>query len=79
MERKRMISGEGAEMQSLERGTRKRRTLELYEQEMLTEKQARALLRVLAHVNESDVLRGNEKASFRQAVKKIGKAWSNRQ
>jgi len=46
---------------------------------MLTEKQARALLRVLAHVNEADVLRGNEKASFRQAVKKIGKAWSNRQ
>jgi hypothetical protein len=74
-----MISGEGAEMQSLERGTRKRRTLEQYEQEMLTAKQAQALLRVLSYVNESEHLQGMEKVAYRQAVKKIGKAWSNRQ
>ena len=66
-------------MQSLARGMKKRRTLEQYEEEMLTEKQASALLRVLAYVNEADVLRGNEKVAFRQAFKKIGKAWSNRQ
>ena len=66
-------------MQNLERGDVKRRTLEQYEEEMLTAKQAQALLRVLSYVNESEHLRGAEKVSYRQAVKKIGKAWSNRQ
>ena len=66
-------------MQNLARGEVKRRTLEQYEQEMLTAKQAQALLRVLSYVNESEHLRGMEKAAYRQALKKIGKAWSNRQ
>lgn len=65
-------------MQSLQRGERKRRALELWEQEMLTEKQARALLRVFAQVNESDYLRGIEKNAYRQGVRKIAKAWGNR-
>lgn len=65
-------------MQNLERGQRKRRALELWEQEMLTEKQARALLRVFAQVNESDYLRGIEKNAYRQGVRKIAKAWGNR-
>ena len=66
-------------MQNLARGEVKRRTLEQYEEEMLTAKQAQALLRVLSYVNESEHLRGVEKVSYRQALKKIGKAWSNRQ
>ena len=66
-------------MQSLARGEVKRRTLEQYEQEMLTKAQAQALLRVLSYVDESEHLRGQEQASYRKALSKIGKAWSNRQ
>jgi len=66
-------------MQNLARGEVKRRRLEQYEEEMLTAKQAQALLRVLSYVNESEHLQGMEKVAYRQAVKKIGKAWSNRQ
>jgi len=66
-------------MQSLARGMKKRRTLEHYEQEMLTASQAQALLRVLSYVDETEHLRGMEKVAYRQALKKIGKAWSNRQ
>lgn len=65
-------------MQSSERGQRKRRALEQWEEEMLTEKQARALLRVFAQINESDYLRGIEKNAYRQGVRKIAKAWGNR-
>jgi hypothetical protein len=65
-------------MQSLERGRKKRRQLEQWEEEMLTEKQAAALLRVFAQINEWEYLRGVEKTAFRQGVKKIAKAWGNR-
>ena len=65
-------------MQSSERGTRKRRQLEQYEEEMLTERQAAALLRVFAQINEWEYLKGVEKTAFRQGVKKIAKAWGNR-
>jgi hypothetical protein len=65
-------------MQNSERGTRKRRQLEQWEEEMLTERQAKALLRVLAQINEWEYLRGVEKTAFRQGVKKIAKAWGNR-
>lgn len=65
-------------MQSSERGQKKRRALEQWEEEMLTEKQARALLRVFAQINESDYLRGIEKNAYRQGVRKIAKAWGNR-
>jgi hypothetical protein len=65
-------------MQSLERGRKKRRQLEQWEEEMLTEKQAAALLRVFAQINEWEHLRGVEKTAFRQGVKKIAKAWGNR-
>lgn len=65
-------------MQNSERGQRKRRALEQWEEEMLTEKQARALLRVFAQINESDYLRGIEKNAYRQGVRKIAKAWGNR-
>ena len=65
-------------MQNLERGMRKRRQLEQWEEEMLTERQAKALLRVLAQINEWEYLRGVEKTAFRQGVKKIAKAWGNR-
>lgn len=65
-------------MQNSERGQRKRRQLEQWEEEMLTEKQARALLRVFAQINESDYLRGIEKNAYRQGVRKIAKAWGNR-
>lgn len=65
-------------MQNSERGTRKRRQLDQWEEEMLTERQAKALLRVLAQINEWEYLRGVEKTAFRQGVKKIAKAWGNR-
>ena len=65
-------------MQSLARGTVKRRQLEQWEEEMLTERQAAALLRVFAQINEWEHLRGVEKTAFRQGVKKIAKAWGNR-
>jgi hypothetical protein len=65
-------------MQSLERGRKKRRQLEQWEEEMLTEKQAAALLRVFAQINEWEHLKGVEKTAFRQGVKKIAKAWGNR-
>lgn len=65
-------------MQSLERGRKKRRELEQWEEEMLTERQAAALLRVFAQINEWEHLRGVEKTAFRQGVKKIAKAWGNR-
>ena len=45
---------------------------------MLTERQAAALLRVFAQINEWEHLRGVEKTAFRQGVKKIAKAWGNR-
>jgi hypothetical protein len=60
------------------RGTVKRRALEQWEEEMLTERQAAALLRVFAQINEWEHLRGVEKTAFRQGVKKIAKAWGNR-
>lgn len=65
-------------MQNLERGTRKRRALEQWEEEMLTERQAAALLKVFAQLNDWEYLRGVEKTAFRQGVKKIAKAWGNR-
>ena len=65
-------------MQNSERGARKKRQLEQWEEEMLTEKQAAALLRVFAQINEWEHLKGVEKTAFRQGVKKIAKAWSNR-
>lgn len=65
-------------MQSLARGTRKRRALELWEEEMLTERQAAALLKVFAQLNDWEYLKGVEKTAFRQGVKKIAKAWGNR-
>ena len=65
-------------MQSLARGTVKRRQLEQWEEEMLTERQAAALLRVFAQINEWEHLRGVEKPAFRQGVKKIAKAWGHR-
>lgn len=65
-------------MQSLARGTKKRRALELWEEEMLTERQAAALLKVFAQLNDWEYLKGIEKTAFRQGVKKIAKAWGNR-
>jgi hypothetical protein len=65
-------------MQNSERGARKKRQLEQWEEEMLTERQAAALLRVFAQINEWEHLKGVEKTAFRQGVKKIAKAWSNR-
>lgn len=65
-------------MQNSGRGARKKRQLEQWEEEMLTERQAAALLRVFAQINEWEHLRGVEKTAFRQGVKKIAKAWSNR-
>jgi hypothetical protein len=65
-------------MQNLARGTVKRRQLEQWEEEMLTERQAAALLRVFAQINDWEHLKGVEKTAFRQGVKKIAKAWGNR-
>ena len=65
-------------MQNSERGKRKRRALEMWEEEMLTERQAAALLRVFAQINDWEYLKGVEKTAFRQGVKKIAKAWGNR-
>jgi hypothetical protein len=65
-------------MRNLERGERKRRQLEQWEQEMLTERQAAALLKVFAQINEWEYLSGVEKTAFRQGVRKIAKAWGNR-
>jgi hypothetical protein len=65
-------------MQSLQRGERKRRALELWEEEMLTERQAAALLKVFAQLNDWEYLKGVEKTAFRQGVRKIAKAWENR-
>jgi len=65
-------------MQSLERGTKKKRALELWEEEMLTERQAAALLKVFAQLNDWEYLKGVEKTAFRQGVRKIAKAWGNR-
>jgi hypothetical protein len=65
-------------MQNLERGKKKRRNLELWEEEMLTERQAAALLKVFAQLNDWEYLKGVEKTAFRQGVKKIAKAWGNR-
>ena len=65
-------------MQNLERGKKKRRNLELWEEEMLTERQAAALLKVFAQLNDWEYLKGIEKTAFRQGVKKIAKAWGNR-
>jgi len=65
-------------MQNSARGTVKRRALEQWEEEMLTERQAAALLRVFAQINDWEYLRGVEKTAFRQGVKKIAKAWGNR-
>jgi len=65
-------------MQSLARGTVKRRALEQWEEEMLTERQAAALLKVFAQLNDWEYLKGVEKTAFRQGVKKIAKAWGNR-
>jgi len=65
-------------MQNLERGKKKRRSLELWEEEMLTERQAAALLKVFAQLNDWEYLKGVEKTAFRQGVKKIAKAWGNR-
>ena len=65
-------------MQNSGRGARKKRQLEQWEEEMLTEKQAAALLRVFAQINEWEHLKGVEKTAFRQGVKKIAKAWGNR-
>lgn len=65
-------------MQSLARGTVKRRQLEQWEEEMLTERQAAALLKVFAQLNDWEYLKGVEKTAFRQGVKKIAKAWGNR-
>lgn len=65
-------------MRNLERGERKRRQLEQWEEEMLTERQAAALLKVFAQINEWEYLSGVEKTAFRQGVRKIAKAWGNR-
>ena len=65
-------------MQNSERGKRKRRALEMWEEDMLTERQAAALLRVFAQINEWEHLRGVEKTAFKQGIKKIAKAWGNR-
>ena len=65
-------------MQNSGRGARRKRQLEQWEEEMLTERQAAALLRVFAQINEWEHLRGVEKTAFRQGVKKIAKAWGNR-
>jgi hypothetical protein len=65
-------------MQNSGRGARKKRQLEQWEEEMLTERQAAALLRVFAQINEWEHLKGVEKTAFRQGVKKIAKAWGNR-
>lgn len=62
----------------MERGKKKRRNLELWEEEMLTERQAAALLKVFAQLNDWEYLKGVEKTAFRQGVKKIAKAWGNR-
>lgn len=62
----------------MERGKKKRRNLELWEEEMLTERQAAALLKVFAQLNDWEYLKGIEKTAFRQGVKKIAKAWGNR-
>jgi hypothetical protein len=62
-------------MQNSGRGARKKRQLEQWEEEMLTERQAAA---VFAQINEWEHLRGVEKTAFRQGVKKIAKAWGNR-
>lgn len=45
---------------------------------MLTERQAAALLKVFAQLNDWEYLKGVEKTAFRQGVKKIAKAWGNR-
>jgi len=50
----------------------------MWEEEMLTERQAAALLRVFAQINDWEYLRGVEKTAFRQGVRKIAKAWGNR-
>ena len=65
-------------MQNSGRGERKRRQLEQWEEEMLTERQAAALLKVFAQLNDWEYLKGVEKTAFRQGVKKIAKAWGNR-
>lgn len=65
-------------MQNSERGEKKRRQLEQWEEEMLTERQAAALLKVFAQLNDWEYLKGVEKTAFRQGVKKIAKAWGNR-
>lgn len=65
-------------MQNSGRGTKKKRALELWEEEMLTERQAAALLKVFAQLNDWEYLSGVEKTAFRQGVKKIAKAWGNR-
>ena len=65
-------------MQNSGRGERKRRQLEQWEEEMLTERQAAALLKVFAQLNDWEYLKGIEKTAFRQGVKKIAKAWGNR-
>lgn len=65
-------------MQNLERGRKKRRALEQWEEEMLTERQAAALLKVFAQINEWEYLSGVENTAFRQGVRKIAKAWGNR-
>ena len=65
-------------MQNSERGKKKRRALEQWEEEMLTERQAAALLKVFAQINDWEYLKGIEKTAFRQGVRKIAKAWGNR-
>ena len=65
-------------MQNSGRGMKKKRALELWEEEMLTERQAAALLKVFAQLNDWEYLKGVEKTAFRQGVKKIAKAWGNR-
>ena len=65
-------------MQNSERGKKKRRALEQWEEEMLTERQAAALLKVFAQLNDWEYLKGIEKTAFRQGVRKIAKAWGNR-
>jgi len=65
-------------MQNSERGKKKRRALEQWEEEMLTERQAAALLKVFAQLNDWEYLKGVEKTAFRQGVRKIAKAWGNR-
>ena len=65
-------------MQNSERGKKKRRALDQWEEEMLTERQAAALLKVFAQINDWEYLKGIEKTAFRQGVRKIAKAWGNR-